>query len=335
MRAFLSTIFSWFQLNMTDLNFISLFGFALSVTIPIFVVVLLGFILRRIDFINDDFIRIASNFVFNIGLPTALFISVAKTDLSRLANFRLIIISIVMTIIVIALSAAVSLIQVKEKRDRGIYVQGAYRGNLIIVGLAFCTNAYGDIGLAIASLPAAILIALYNIIAVYILNTTLSKNIDQSLYSIILGVIKNPLIIGILCGLLFNLTGLSLPGIALDTGSYFSQMSLPLALLCIGGAMDLSSLRTSGSTAVGSTVLKLLISPLVVCLLAIPLQIRGQELGILFLLAASPTAAASFIMVKSMGGNAPLAANIVVLTTLCSLFTVTMGLILLKYSGFI
>ncbi|HEX7027134.1 MAG TPA: AEC family transporter [Gammaproteobacteria bacterium] len=309
------------------------FAFAVSVTAPIFMVVSLGAVLKRFNVINDEFIRVASNLVFNIGLPVMLFISTAKTDFSQLANPKHIAIVVAMTMIIFFGAGLAAWWHVEEKSERGVYVQGAYRGNLVIIGLAFCANAYGELGLAIAALPVAILVTLYNVLAVYILNVTLNHQTGNSPREVFLGILKNPLIIGILTGLAVNLLNLPLPDLLLDTGGYFSRLTLPLALLCIGGAMNLSALRLSSKAALGATTWKLILSPLVVCLIAIPFGIRGPELAVLFLLASAPTAAASFVMVKAMGGNASLAANIIVLSTFASLVTVTGGLSILKYSG--
>lgn len=314
---------------------IQVFAFAVSVTAPIFVVVSLGAILKRINVINDEFIRVASNLVFNIGLPVMLFISTAKTDFSQLANPGHIAIVVAMTVIIFLGAGLAARWHVEEKSERGVYVQGAYRGNLVIIGLAFCANAYGELGLAIAALPVAILVTLYNVLAVYVLNVTLNRQNGNSPKEIALGILKNPLIIGILAGLVANLVNLPLPALVLDTGSYFTRLTLPLALLCIGGAMNLSALKLSSNTALGATLWKLVLSPLVVCLIAVPFGIRGSDLVVLFLLASAPTAAASFVMVKAMGGNAALAANIIVLSTLGSLVTVTGGLFILKYSGLV
>ncbi len=319
---------------MTDTS--QLFVFALGITIPIFVVILLGAVLKRIQFITEEFIRVSSNLVFTIGLPASLFFGTAKTDFSQLANPSHLAVMVTMTLLVFAGSMIASWLHVPERMDQGVYVQGAFRGNLVIIGIAFCTNAFGDKGLALAAMPVAVLVALYNVLSVYVLSASIhGANGKTSFSKVLLGIIKNPLIIGIVAGLVVSVSRLPLPKLLLDTGDYFADLTIPLALLCIGGMMDLSALRVSGSPALGSITWKLIISPLLACALAIPLGIRGTELAVLFFLAASPTAAASFVMTRSMGGNAALAANIVVLSTLGALFTVTGGLIALKYLGLV
>ncbi len=313
-----------------------LFLFALSITIPIFVVILLGAVLKRLKFISDEFIRVASNLVFTIGLPASLFFGTAQTDFSRLAKPSHVAVMVIMTLLVFAGAIIATWLHVPDRSDRGVYVQGAFRGNLVIIGIAFCSKAFGDAGLALAAMPVAVLVALYNILSVYVLSTSINgANGKISFGKMLVGVMRNPLIIGILAGLFVSLAKLPLPQLLLDTGDYFADLTIPLALLCIGGMMDLSTLRVSSSPALGSVSWKLIISPLLACTLAISLDIRDMELAVIFFLAASPTAAASFVMTRSMGGNAALAANIVVLSTLGSLLTVTGGLILLKYLGLV
>jgi predicted permease len=243
---------------------------------------------------------------------------------------------VLMTLLVFAGASVVSRLHVPERSDRGVYVQGAFRGNLVIVGIAFCSNAFGDAGLALAAMPVAALVALYNVLSVYVLSAGVNHSANANSFGkVVLGIIRNPLIIGILAGLLVSLARLPLPRLLLDTGDYFADLTIPLALLCIGGMMNLSALRVSGSPALGSVLWKLIASPFMACALAMALNIRGMELAVIFFLAASPTAAASFVMTRSMGGNAALAANIVVLSTAGSLLSVTGGLVLLKYLGLV
>lgn len=314
---------------MSSIQLWPLLAFALSVTLPIFAMAASGALFKRIGLISDEFVRSASALVFNVGLPVTLFINAASTDFTRLVSGTLIGVLAVSTLLVFVLSFVSTLRLVKERSDRGVYVQGAFRGNLLIIGLAFCANAYGEAGLAAATVPVGVMIILYNVLSVYILHVTLRQDTGRPAAALA-GIATNPLILGVAAGLLLNVSGLALPDLLLDVGGYFSRMTLPLALLCIGAGMDLSALRRSGSAALGSSLWKLLASPLAACLLALALGVRGENLGIIFLLSAAPTAAASFMMTRAMGGNAGLAANIVVLSTSGSIVTVTGGLMVLK-----
>jgi hypothetical protein len=146
----------------SDASAISTFSFAFSVTAPIFLMVLIGMALKRLRMITEEFIDTASKLVFNLGLPTLLFTSSATTDFSRLADMNLLVAMGLMTLTVFTLTQLTARWHVQQTRDEGVFVQGAFRGNLVITGLAFCANAYGEQGLAIAALPVAMTVVLYN-----------------------------------------------------------------------------------------------------------------------------------------------------------------------------
>ncbi|MGH1471341.1 MAG: AEC family transporter [Cellvibrionaceae bacterium] len=317
-------------------SFFETLHFALGITAPIFLLVILGIGLRRIHLIDDHFIHSASALVFNIGLPTLLFINIAQTSLSNVINIKLIIVGLFSTLIIFILLFIFASFFVKNKKDRGVFIQGGFRGNLGIVGLAFCLNAYGDQGAATISIYMAILTILYNILSVGILTKTLTDDHDtRVLKKITVNILKNPIVISIFLALLFSFFNLHLNPILKQTGSYVSDLTLPLALICIGGSISLKELRLSSFTATMTTIAKLLIAPIIMIGIALPFNFSKMELGIVFLMAAAPTATASYIMVQAMKGNGTLAANIVVMTTLGSIVSVSVGIIVLRGWGLI
>jgi malonate transporter and related proteins len=293
----------------------------------------LGIALKRLQIISDEFIKSASRLVFNLGLPVLLFNSCLHADFSQVTDLRVLLAGGTMTFAVFFLSHLTAHWHIQDKRDRGVFVQGAFRGNLVILGLALCANAYGAEGVAIASLPVAMTVVIYNALSVYSLNASLAVSGENSWQKIGKDILKNPLIVAIALGLAANVLHLQLPKIIQDSGNYLGQMVLPLALICIGGALDLKQLHSGRDGALAATIWKLIVSPVIACGIAIALDVRGQNLAVLFLLAASPTATVSFVMVQAMNGNAKLAANIIVQTTVFSLVTMTMGLWLLQVAG--
>lgn len=310
-------------------NALHTFLFAFQITAPIFVMLFLGLWLKSRNMINDGFIKTSSQLVYSLGLPVMLFITCATADTAHATDWNLLIAFAAMTGLVFLGSLLTAHWHCREKRDEGVFVQGAFRGNLVILGLAFCANAYGEKGLALASLPVAMTVIAYNVLSVYVLNRSLNDG-DTSLKPTLIGIAKNPLIIAIALGFLVNFCKLSLPQVALDSGKYLSQMVLPLALICIGGSLGTTKLTQLDSITFSACVWKLILSPVIACTLAIALGVQGEALAILFLLASSPSATISFVMVQAMNGNAPLAARIVAHTTIWSLFTVTIGLWLLE-----
>jgi len=315
-------------------DFFSLLQTALSVTAPIFIIISLGMWLTYTKFINQEFIRITSKLIFNIGLPVMLFTSTSSQDFSQLINITHIAL-ILITTVVIFLAASFSAGKfIQEKQDKGVFVQGAFRGNLIIIGLALCVNAYPEKGLAIAALPTAVIIIIYNLLSIYTLNASLQQQ-GFSLKKNIQDIIKNPLIVGIISGLLINLIALPIPKVLVQTSNYLTQMTLPLALLSIGGSLNLLQIKQNVSPAIMASIWKVMLCPVVFIILVLIWPIDPVSTGVLFLLMASPTAGASFIMVKAMKGNSDLAAKIIIISTFMSLFTVTLGFALLVSTGLI
>ena len=302
----------------------------LVVTGPIFLIVLLGLMLRRIGFIDDHFNQVASRLVFSICLPVLLFTTISQINLDATINLPVFYFSLCGAVLTFGLSwLAATFIQPKE--DRGVVVQGAFRSNLGVIGLALCANAYGAPGLALASLLMAGLTVSYNILSVFILS--FYAKTDLNWLVVFADILKNPLIVAIAMAFIIALSGLPVPGILLSAGEYIGSMALPLALLGTGAGMSLRALRDS-SQATGLVIcLKAVLLPAVIVVIAIRYGFRGIDLGVLFLLFVSPTATASYAMVKALGANDSLAANLVITTTLVCILSCSIGLFFLKVYG--
>ncbi len=310
-------------------DFLQILAFSFSVTGPIFVILALGVVLLRTGMLTDAFIDAGSRLVFNIALPALLFISISQTRIEETANFALVGFGLGATLAVFVVLEWVAKLCVQPERDRGVVVQGAFRSNMGIIGLAYCVNAYGEAGLVAASLYLGLVTILFNILSVITLQRSLHRG-GGGLGRMARGIATNPLIIGIVAGLVVSWTGLPLPQIALKSGQYFADLTLPLALLCTGASLNFRSLRNEiGSTALASLA-KLVAIPLLFVSGGALFGFRGIELGVLLLMSSAPTASASYVMVRAMGGNAPLAANIIALTTLGSLLTTSAGITLLR-----
>jgi malonate transporter and related proteins len=309
-------------------NFLEILGFSFSITAPIFVILALGVWFTYLGWMNDNFIEVGSKLVFNVALPTLLFISISKTHISEVTNWTLIVYAAIGTVVIYLLLEVIAHYFIHPHEDRGVIIQGSFRSNMGIIGLAYCINAYGHAGLVAASLYLGLITILFNILSVITLNRSLHKN--KGIGNTFMGIITNPLIIGIVLALPIAWTEVQLPELILDTGEYFAQMTLPLALLCTGGSLNFNALKCDLNKALFASACKLIIVPFLLTFGGYLLGFRGIDLGVLFLLSSAPTAAASYIMVRAMGGNAALAANIIVLTVIGSLFATSLGVTLLR-----
>jgi len=303
--------------------------------VPVFLIVALGYILKKLGMINENFVTVSSKIVFNISLPALIFFEIAAIDLAEVLNIGQISFIYIGTLISFGIAWIIAQSVTKTGQDKASFIQGSFRGNFAIVGLAIIVNYYGPENLGKASLVLAFTIPLYNILSVIALTIPLRKEKQLNYKNTLFEIARNPLIIAVLAALPFSYLSIGIPEVIYTTGRYLSALSLPLALIGIGGFLSFRDITRSSSLTIVSTSLKLIVLPALATIAAYLLGFKGMDLGIIFILFACPTAIASFIMAETMGANSRLAANILLLTTLASVVTMTLGLFILKENGLI
>lgn len=312
---------------------LALFLQTLNVTAPVFAMLFLGYGLKRIDWINDNFIKTASALVFNVCMPSLLFLGIYHADLHAALKPGLLVYFVVATVGSFAIAWWIATKCCPEV-DRGVFTQGAFRGNNGVIGLALAGSMYGDYGISLGSILAGLVIVLYNSLSAVVL-AIYSPNIKSDPLSIGKSILLNPLIISVVVAVPFAWLQVPIPNWILTSADYVAQMSLPLALICIGGTLSLAALRSSGSVALNASAVKMILLPIVCTLGAWLLGFRGAELGILFLYIGAPSASVGYVMARASGGNYSLAAAIIVITTLAAAITTNIGIFLLQWGGWI
>jgi hypothetical protein len=308
--------------------------FSLTLVAPVFLIVALGYFLKRIGVINENFVSVSSKIVFTISLPALIFIEVSSIHLEEILNVNLILFVYAGTLVTFAAVWITAGFFTRAGKDKASFIQGSFRGNFAIVGLAIIVNYYGIDNLGKASLVLAFTIPLYNILSIIALTVPLKEK-EHKYSNTFFEILKNPLIIAVFAAIPFSYFGIIIPGFLKTSIGYLSALALPLALVGIGGFLSFSDITKESSLTVISTILKLLVFPAIMTFAAYLLDFRGIDLGIIFILFACPTAIASFIMAEAMGANSRLAGNILLLTTLVSVITITLGLFILKENGLI
>jgi len=314
-------------------DLLELFTRTLDVTLPVFAMVFIGIALKRLGWIDSAFISTASSLVFKATLPTLIFLSLVNADLSVALDVPLLLFFAFATLGQFLLSWGWAHLRV-PREDRGVYVQGAFRGNCGIVGLALAAGMYGNYGLSAGSLLLGVVIVMYNALSVIAL-AAYQPGQATDWRSLLGHIIKNPLILSVVAALPFTALSIPLPSWVMTSGNYFASLTLPLALICIGATLSVSSMRQGSHVALSASSLKMVILPALSTAAAWLMGFSGSQLGLLFLFFASPTAAASFVMVKAINGNVALAANIIAITTLMASVTVTLGIFALRLLGWI
>ncbi|RJL52147.1 MULTISPECIES: AEC family transporter [Pectobacterium] len=313
-------------------------SFAFNVTMPNLLMLFMGIALRKLNLLNDAFCDTAMRVVFNVSLPCLLFFSVASNQQSFVSQWPLVVYGTVGTLATFLLLELAATRLVKDPKERGIFVQGGFRSNTGVMGLAFAMSAYGDEGIAVGSLYLMVTVIMFNALSVITLTRSLQRQSPEQkipVSQLLRGIVTNPLIIGLLLGAAYGQSQLPMPGVIKQTGGFISSMALPLALLCAGASLEWRSMFRSSNVAVLSSVAKVFVVPGLLTLGGWLVGFRGVELGIIFLFSSTPTAAGSYAMTRAMGGNATLAANIIGLTTVGAFFMIAIGLYVLRSLGVI
>ncbi len=306
---------------------------AADIVAPVFIIVFIGLALRRAGMIDAHFNALSSRLVFMVTLPALLFAKISSTRIQELIDGRQILFAYLFIFISFAIAWLAGLRLAKSGRDRGAFIQGAFRGNFAILGFAMLNNAYGPGVLAPAAVVLAAIMPPYNILAVLALSLTQKRERDISGRAILKQILTNPLILAAAGAVPFSLFQIRLPQMLLTSIDHLSSLTLPLALIGIGGSLSFKGVREDFRLAFHATLLKIVLLPILVIAAAVHAGFHGPELGVLFFVFASPTAIASYARAEAMGSNSRLAGHIILLTTMGSIITISTGIIILKSMG--
>ena len=313
------------------------FIFSLNATLPIFLIMVLGWFLMRIGLFNKEFNKVADKYVFKVALPVLLFKDIATADIRSDFNLTFVLFCMITTTIMFLAIWGLSYIFIKDKTQVGAFAQASARGSAAVLGIAFINNIYGNSGMAPLMIVSAV--PLYNILSVIILtfSADMGKGVNkgENIKKACLNVIKNPIIIGIFLGLPFSILGISIPQIPLKAVTSIAQTATPVALLVVGAGFEgAKAIKKLKLTSI-ATFIKLVLLPLIFFPFAIAFGFRGSELVAILVMLGSPTTVTCYIMAKNMGNDEVLSSSIVVMATLLSSVTLTGWIFVLKVMGLI
>lgn len=308
--------------------------FVLATLLPIYLIAALAYALRSRGALSADFLRDSSRLVFNFAAPATLFFALANSENSIVVAPYFLIVSISLLLGLSLLCWLFAPLVVRQRSLRGVFVQGASRGNLLVSGLAFTHGIYGMEGVALASLPLGIYIIFNNTYSVAILKYY-NGNGEGSPGKYWLEVFKNPVIAAVLAGAFCGWLQVDIPEGVKNTGNLLGQLTVPLILFNVGASFDFKILRSPNIVGWTATVYKCILMPIIGVAAAWTLGIRDMELGIIFLLLSSPTSSISVVFAQMFGGHQGQAANMVLTSGLLSVVTVVAGLAYLQSMGMV
>ena len=311
--------------------------FSLEATIPLFLVMVVGWLLKNRGFINDEFVKVSNKLNFKVTLPCFLFLDMKNCNIRENFNGKYVLYCFLVTLFCILATWIYGRVFIKDKTIIGEFVQGSYRGSAAVLGIALIANVAGDVGMGPIMIVGAV--PLYNIFAVIILavenRSDKDRNIRVLIKQAVKGVCTNPIIISLFAGLAFSYVEVDVPGIANDAISCIARMTTPLALVCIGASFKgTTAIKMLGPTLT-ATLIKLIIQPMIFLPIAAKMGFGVAEMAAVLVMLGAPTTPSCYIMAKNMGHEGTLTASIVALTTLLSAFSVTFFVFIMKSVGWI
>ena len=310
--------------------------FSLQATVPIFLVMVAGYVFRRIRLVDDGFVKTLNSFNFKVTLPILLLTDIAEADFYSVWDGKFVLFCFGVTLFCILVLCLVGGLFVKDETIRGEFIQASYRGSAAVLGVAFMQNIYGTS--AIAPLMILATVPLYNVAAVMILSFTAPGNhgLDKkTLKKSIRGILTNPIILGIFLGLLISVSDIPKPFIVTKTLHQFSVLATPLALIGLGAGFEGKKALAKMKPTILASLNKLFIMPAIFLPLAVKLGFRDEKMVAILIMLGAPTTVSCYIMSKNMGHDGVLSSSCVVTTTFLSSIFITLWLYLLKTFGLI
>ena len=309
--------------------------FSLNATIPIFLMMLLGMLFRKLGWMDEVFAAKMNKFVFLVPLPVLLFEQLATVDFSEVWDIKFILFCFVVTAISITISTLISLLW-KDRSIKGEFIQATYRSSAALLGIAFIQNIYGTAGMAplmiIGSVP------LYNIMAVVVLSLFKPGNnsFDKALVKKTLkGIATNPIIIGIVAGFVWSALKLPMPLILHKTVSSIGATATPMGLMSMGATFEMKKATSKMKPTLVAVFMKLIGFCAIFLPMAAMLGFRNEQLIAILVMLGSATTVSCFVMARNMGHEGTLSSGVIMMTTLLSAFTLTMWLDVLRSFGLV
>ena len=312
--------------------------FSCNVIVPIFLLIMLGYALTRIRLWDESFLKTANNVCFKCLLPVLLFYNVATANIFEVFNGKLIIYVCLCAFLICGLLFLIFPLFIKSNKRRGVMIQGTFRSNFLLFGVPLGLSIGGTAGSVLAAVVASFYVPVINmlsVISLYVFSDSKNKNLKSAL----LGIIKNPLIIGGVSGLIFSLIrnsiGFEIPTMIDTTLFNIKSVATPFAFMVLGGDLKFGNMLRNVKISVISVIGKLILIPAVMLPVSAVLGFNKLEMAILIAVFATPNAVSSYAMAQNYEADYELAGEIITLGTLFSIFTIFVFITISKLLGWI
>ena len=313
------------------------FLFSINATLPVFLTIVVGYVLKRLGFFSGDFTVAADRFTFRVTLPVLLFTDIATADLSGGYDIRFMLFCMGVSCAAFFLIWGGAALFLKEKEKTGAFVMASFRGSAAVLGIALVKNIYGSTGLA--PLMVVSVVPFYNAFSVIILTLYAKREKGDEAKipfgKILLEIVTNPLILAVAIALPFSFFGWQIPAIPAKVLSNLSAIATPFALVILGAGFTFRAASKHVTLTAVASFIKVVLLPLLFVPAAIWFGFRDEALVAIAVMLASPSTVACYIMARNMKNDAQLVSSIVMVTTLVSSVTITAMIFILRSFSFI
>lgn len=301
---------------------------SIEAVLPMFLIIFLGILIRKKGYWNENDAKKANKIVFNFCFPCLMFCNLYGTDIEEAVDLKMIVYAVLMVLVICAITALFVMKIEKNNKSRGAMVQAIYRSNFVIMGLPIVRNIFngGDIG--ITTVAITVIVPLYNILAVIILELYRGKR--PELKRVLINIVKNPLIIGAVAGILVTAADITLPIFLFNTIESLKNLTTPFALIVLGASLNRMSIEKCKRNLVICLIGRLIVVPAIGLSVAVFIGIRGVGFVTLIALFASPVGVSSYPMAVQMDSDGELAGNCVVFSSIFATVTMFLWIFIFK-----
>ena len=304
----------------------------IRITVPIFIIIAIGFLIRRRKILSEEGVGLLNRLAYNIGLPSLIFLSITSYSLSDIFNIQIIKVIYLTYAILILLTILINLAVKRSGKTKGAIIVSSFRCNMAFVGFPIILAAYGDLALAKASLVAAFLVPVNIIVTMVIFKFYNRREEGIGAGRLLLNFVKDPMIIASISGILFSYLELRIPEIIYNSLDIISGMTVAIALLSIGASFKFVHLKNDFKMVSYISFNKLILMPVVVFVLStFVFRVEAIDRNVMVILFATPLAVAAYIMAKELRSNHQLLASALIFTTIISALAISAWLLIFKF----
>ena len=304
---------------------------AFHAIVPLFLIIAVGYTVKRLGWIGPEEVRRFNKVCFYTFMPVMLFYNIYTSDFSHAVRLPYALFVLGMALAMILLAFLITLAAEKTPERRGVMIQAAFRSNFVLLGLPIAEELLPGANFGITALMIAIVVPIYNMMSVVVLEYF--RGGKPKLGEVLLAVIRNPLIIASIVGLLMKVLHITLPEVLVSFAGKMNSAATPLILLLLGASFETREVARYKKELLVCVGLRLVVFPGAILTLAAALGLRDIEFVTVLAMTAAPTAVNSFNMAQQLGGDSQLAGSAVVVSTAASFFTLFVWITLFKQLG--